>query len=100
MVQEEAMETAVRIRICGILLGLVSAPTRVSANYLENASTGAATVVANVFYVPTKLAYAALGGITGSFASLLTGRAGVAFLFGWRLHPESESCQRPGEDLF
>jgi hypothetical protein len=30
-------------------------------------------VLANVFYMPAKLVYATLGGITGSFAYVLTG---------------------------
>jgi hypothetical protein len=34
---------------------------------------GTATVLANVVYVPTKVVYATLGGITGGFAYLLTG---------------------------
>jgi hypothetical protein len=34
---------------------------------------GVAAIGANVFYVPAKLAYATLGGITGGFAYVLTG---------------------------
>ena len=68
------MGQAVRIGLCGTLLGLVlSAPAPVSADYIEDAGVGTATVAANVFYVPAKLAYATLGGITGGFAYVLTG---------------------------
>ena len=48
-------------------------PTLVRADYLEDAGMGTATVLANVLYMPTKLVYATLGGITGGFAYLLTG---------------------------
>ena len=68
------MGKAVRMGMCRTLLGLLlSTPTPVSADYIEDFGAGTATVAANVFYVPTKLAYAALGGITGGFAYLLTG---------------------------
>lgn len=39
----------------------------------HDAGVGLATVVANLFYVPVKLAYATLGGLTGSIAYGLTG---------------------------
>ncbi len=43
------------------------------ADFLSDAGVGVATVGANVIYMPAKLTYAALGGITGSFAYVLTG---------------------------
>ena len=68
------MGKAIRLGLWGALLGfLFSAPTPVSADYLEDAGLGTATLAANVFYVPAKLAYATLGGITGSVAYVLTG---------------------------
>ena len=68
------MGQALRTGLCGTLLGLVlSVPAPVSADYIEDVAVGTATVAANVFYVPAKLAYAALGGITGGFAYVLTG---------------------------
>lgn len=39
----------------------------------EDAGLGMATVLANVFYVPVKVGYAAVGGITGGLAWALTG---------------------------
>ena len=68
------MGRTLRIGLCGSLLGLLlSAPVTVSADYVEDAGIGTATVAANVFYIPAKLAYATLGGITGSLAYVLTG---------------------------
>lgn len=43
------------------------------ADYLEDAGIGTATVAANVVYVPVKLGYALLGGMTGGVAYVLTG---------------------------
>jgi hypothetical protein len=57
----------------GLLALLLITPTLVRADFLEDAGMGTATVLANVVYMPTKLVYAALGGITGSFAYVLTG---------------------------
>jgi len=39
----------------------------------EDAGLGLATVLANVFYVPVKVGYAAIGGVTGGVAWALTG---------------------------
>src|SRR5262249_40900466 len=55
---------------CALLL---TTPTLVQADFLEDAGMGTATVLANVIYMPTKLVYATLGGITGGLAYLLTG---------------------------
>lgn len=70
------MGKTLSVLLCGSMLGLVlSAPPPVLANpdYLEDAGIGTATVAANVFYIPAKLTYATLGGITGGLAYLLTG---------------------------
>ena len=56
--------------LCALLL---TTPTFARADFLEDAGMGTATVLANVIYMPTKLVYAAAGGITGGFAYLLTG---------------------------
>ena len=60
--------------LCGSVL-MFSTPSTVSAaaDYIEDAGIGTATVAANVFYIPAKLTYATLGGITGGLAYLLTG---------------------------
>lgn len=57
----------------GLLALLLMAPTLARADFLEDAGMGTATVLANVLYMPTKLVYATLGGITGGFAYVLTG---------------------------
>src|SRR3989442_5620422 len=54
----------------GVCLG-TAGPAR--AGYLEDAGWGTLTVVANVVYMPAKITYAALGGLTGGFAFALTG---------------------------
>lgn len=43
------------------------------AGYLEDAGWGALTVLSNVVYMPAKLVYATIGGITGGLALGLTG---------------------------
>ena len=55
-----------------VVAGLGSA-TPVHAAYLEDAGWGALTVFTNVIYMPAKLVYATLGGITGGLAFALTG---------------------------
>ena len=39
----------------------------------DDAGLGVATILANVFYMPVKVGYAAVGGITGGLGYLLTG---------------------------
>jgi hypothetical protein len=39
----------------------------------RDAGIGLATVVANIFYIPAKVGYAAVGGITGGLTYALTG---------------------------
>ncbi len=68
------MGKMLRVAVSGSLLLLfLSAPGRVWADYVDDAGIGTATLAANIFYVPAKLAYATLGGITGGFAYILTG---------------------------
>jgi hypothetical protein len=57
----------------GIVSVLLTVPSQAKADYLEDAGMGTATVLANVVYMPVKLTYATLGGITGGFAYVLTG---------------------------
>jgi hypothetical protein len=55
------------------LLMLLAMPATVRAGFAEDAGMGTATVLANIGYVPAKLVYAIVGGITGTFAYGLTG---------------------------
>lgn len=57
--------------LVGTLLLTRAAPSH--ADYLSDAGMGVLTVGSNVVYVPVKLSYAVLGGVTGSFAYVLTG---------------------------
>ena len=57
----------------GMVTFLLALPAGARADFAEDAGMGTATVLANVVYVPTKIAYATLGGLTGGFAYLLTG---------------------------
>lgn len=57
----------------GVLAVALAIPAVVHADYVEDAGMGTATVAANLLYIPAKLVYATLGGITGSFAYVLTG---------------------------
>jgi hypothetical protein len=41
-------------------------------DYASDAGYGVLAVVSNVFYMPAKIVYATLGGLTGSLAYLLT----------------------------
>jgi hypothetical protein len=63
----------IRIVSSGLFALLLSAPMAARADFSDDAGMGTATVLANVVYMPTKVVYAALGGITGGFAYLLTG---------------------------
>lgn len=65
---------------CWVSGGIVASVVTVSAlagvaraDYLEDAGMGTATLAANVVYVPVKLGYALLGGMTGGVAYVLTG---------------------------
>ena len=50
-----------------------SAPADDVARAKSDAGVGLATAVANVFYIPAKLGYAVLGGVTGGLGYALTG---------------------------
>lgn len=43
------------------------------AEFLDDAGWGLLTVASNVFYMPAKVVYATLGGVTGGLAFALTG---------------------------
>jgi len=43
------------------------------ADWLEDAGWGSLTVLTNVIYMPAKITYSLLGGLTGGFAYALTG---------------------------
>ena len=64
---------AIRIVCGGLFALLLSAPLNARADFADDAGIGTATVLANVVYMPTKVVYATLGGITGGFAYILTG---------------------------
>ncbi|PYM36999.1 MAG: hypothetical protein DME17_08825 [Candidatus Rokuibacteriota bacterium] len=55
------------------LVAALTAARPAEAEYLEDAGWGALTVLTNVAYMPAKLCYATLGGLTGGFAFALTG---------------------------
>jgi hypothetical protein len=57
----------------GLLAAALLSPSIGQADYVEDAGMGTATVLANVLYMPAKVVYATLGGITGGFAYVLTG---------------------------
>ena len=57
----------------GLLAAMLAVPPFAQADYLEDAGMGTAAVAANILYIPAKLVYATLGGVTGSFAYVLTG---------------------------
>jgi hypothetical protein len=51
----------------------LATPRPAAAAYLEDAGWGALTVLTNVVYMPAKLIYATVGGLTGGIALGLTG---------------------------
>lgn len=56
-----------------VVAASLGSATPARASFLEDAGWGTLTVLGNVFYMPAKLAYATLGGITGGIALGLTG---------------------------
>jgi len=67
-----------RTRGCAAVLALgacLGTATPARAGYLEDAGWGTLTVLTNVVYMPAKITYAVLGGLTGGFAFALTGGA-------------------------
>src|SRR5438552_14042562 len=55
------------------LFAALTAARPAEAGYLEDAGWGTLTVLTNVVYMPAKITYATLGGLTGGFAFALTG---------------------------
>ncbi len=58
---------------CGMLIVLLTMPAGAHADFSDDAGMGALAVLADIVYIPVKLVYATLGGITGGFAYVLTG---------------------------
>jgi len=54
------------------VLTALAAAQPAEAGYLEDAGWGSLTVLSNVVYMPAKLCYATLGGLTGGLAFALT----------------------------
>jgi hypothetical protein len=54
------------------LVGALVGARPAQAGYLEDAGWGGLTVLTNVFYMPAKLVYATVGGITGGFVYAVT----------------------------
>lgn len=62
-----------RTLVVGALLaGTLSAPSPARAEYLDDAGWGSLTMLANVVYMPAKLVYATVGGLTGGLAYACT----------------------------
>jgi len=66
-------KTVQRLISGGMLAAMLALPASAQADYVEDAGMGTATVLANLLYIPAKLVYATLGGVTGGFAYVLTG---------------------------
>jgi len=67
------MMKSLRMVVVGaVLAGTLSASTPARAGYLEEAGWGSLTMLANVAYMPAKLVYATLGGLTGGLAYACT----------------------------
>lgn len=66
----------VRRVIAGAALAVALCPpaaVRGEDGFLEGAGVGAGTALLNLLYIPAKLGYATLGGVTGGLAYALTG---------------------------
>jgi hypothetical protein len=65
-----------KVLVTGTILAALAAPTAARADDVQrmksDAGVGLATAVANIFYIPAKLGYAILGGVTGGLAYALT----------------------------
>lgn len=55
-----------------VLAGVLSAPPAARAEYLDDAGWGSLTMLANVAYMPAKMVYALMGGLTGGLAYACT----------------------------
>lgn len=67
-----------RIVVVVVMAGLLAGMSSVAraddvARAKSEAGVGLATAVANLFYIPAKIGYALLGGITGGLGYVLTG---------------------------
>ncbi|GBD25041.1 hypothetical protein HRbin30_00355 [bacterium HR30] len=51
---------------------VTSVPARADDDFLRDLGWGSLAVLCNVFYVPAKIAWAGVGGITGSLAYVVT----------------------------
>lgn len=58
--------------IGALVVSLLAAPVRAEDDFAADLGWGSLAVLCNAFYMPAKLTYAILGGITGSLAYLLT----------------------------
>ena len=56
----------------GALAGALGMVAPAQAGYLEDAGWGSLSALSNVLYIPAKLSYAVLGGVTGGLAYGLT----------------------------
>ena len=54
-------------------LGAVARPADAAERYASDFGVGIGTVFVNLFYMPVKVVYATLGGLTGGLAYCLTG---------------------------
>ena len=65
-----------KVLVTGTILAALAAPAAARADDVQrmksDAGVGLATAVANIFYIPAKLGYAILGGVTGGLAYALT----------------------------
>ena len=66
-----------RMRAAALFVAMTVMAPPVSADDVDrakgDAGLGMATVLANAFYMPVKIGYAAVGGVTGGLGYLLTG---------------------------
>ena len=69
------MQTGLREGILASLVAtmLLTGASSAQADYLSDAGMGVLTAGSNVLYMPAKLGYAVLGGVTGGLAYVLTG---------------------------
>jgi hypothetical protein len=59
--------------IVAVTLASSAGPAEANGDYLYDAGIGTACVFVNLLYMPAKVVYATVGGITGGFAYVLTG---------------------------
>src|SRR5204862_487616 len=79
------------------LVAALAAARPVRAGYLEDAGWGSLTVLSNVVYMPAKLCYATLGGLTGGCAFALA--AAIEALADAALDPRALDAGRVGVAL-